>query len=124
MSTSTSATTPPGSSPESNRSISFPRPRSSSRRECQLEIWHNFRPKHESSLAVARLAPARAGPRPGDQHVIEWIGTRIAPEFDPAPVAQSAEAGGLNPLQHGFESHRGHSFSTTTAALHSPFTVG
>ena len=25
-----------------------------------------------------------------------------------APVAQMAEAGGLNPLQHGFESHRGH----------------
>jgi hypothetical protein len=29
---------------------------------------------------------------------LEWL----------APVAQMAEAGGLNPLQHGFESHRGH----------------
>ncbi len=35
--------------------------------------------------------------------------TRIAPgRCLAAPVAQMAEAGGLNPLQHGFESHRGH----------------
>ncbi len=36
-------------------------------------------------------------------------GTRITPATAYlAPVAQMAEAGGLNPLQHGFESHRGH----------------
>ena len=49
--------------------------------------------------------------------------TRIAgrARLDRGPRSPTAEAGGLNPLQHGFESHRGH---TAVARLLNRFQAG
>jgi threonine dehydratase len=49
------------------------------------------------------------------------VAARVVPT--PAPVAQPAEADGLNPFQCGFESHRGHVTTPSTRPVRTPTTA-